>query len=163
MSSWNQIKKKLLEFSQNHPQVNSFGTGDALSIGTDNTINLIHSSRDRITYPLVFADFDSASFNASLRTMQVVLFVMDRVEEVRNKPTAAADWRDNEDEVISDMFEVVSDFVSAFQDDPELDYTLNSSVVANRFLDARDDKVAGWRAVLNFELPFSRSVCIIPT
>jgi hypothetical protein len=162
MSSWNQIKKKLLEFSQSHPQVNSFGTGDALSIGTDNTINLINSSRDRITYPLVFADFDNASFNDSMRTMQVVLFVMDRVEEVRNKPTQAADWRDNEDEVISDMFEVVSDFVSAFQDDPTLEYTLNSSVVANRFLDARDDKVAGWRAVLNFELPFSRSICIIP-
>jgi hypothetical protein len=162
MSSWNQIKKKLLEFSQSHQQVNSFGTGDALSIGTDNTINLINSSRDSITYPLVFADFDNASFNDSMRTMQVVLFVMDRVEEVRNKPTQAADWRDNEDEVISDMFEVVSDFVSAFQDDPTIEYTLNSSVVANRFLDARDDKVAGWRAVLNFELPFSRSICIIP-
>jgi len=163
MSSWNQIKNKLLQFSQSHPQVNSFGTGDPISIGTDNTLNLIESDQDRIIYPLVFADLESGGFANSERTLNVAIYVMDRVEDLRNKPASAIDWKDNEDEVISDMFDVLSDYVSAFQDDPEIDYTLNHSVSATRFLDARDDKVAGWRAVLSFEIPFSRSICIIPS
>lgn len=162
MSSWNQIKNRLLEISQSHPQVNSFGTGDPLAIGTDNTINLNQPTRDRISYPLVFADVESGGFNSSLRTLQVALYVMDRVEDVRNKPANSIDWKDNEDEVVSDMFDILSDYVSFLQDDPALEYTLNSVSNAQRFLEARDDKVAGWRLVMTFELPFSRSVCIIP-
>ena len=162
MSNWIQIKKKLLQFSQSHPQVNSFGTGDPVSIGTDNTTNLVQPDRDRIAYPLVFADLESAGYNNSQRTMNVAIYIMDRVEDLRNKPAEIEDWKDNEDEVISDMFEVLSDFVSAFQDDPTIEYTLNPSLSATRFLEARDDKVAGWRAVFSFEIPFSRSICIIP-
>lgn len=163
MPNWNQIKNKLLEFSKNHPQVNSFGTGDPIAFGTDNVINLIESDRDRITYPLVFASVEQGAFNLSQKTLQVALFVMDRVEELRDKPDVIGNWKDNEDEVVSDMFDVLSDFVSAFQDDPSIDYTLNGSVTADPFFSVRDDQVTGWRAVLTFELPFSRSVCIIPT
>lgn len=162
MPHWNQIKNKLLEFSKNHPQVNSFGTGDPIAFGTDNVINLIESDRDRITYPLVFASVEQGAFNLSQKTLQVALFVMDRVEELRDKPDVIGNWKDNEDEVVSDMFDVLSDFVSAFQDDPSIDYTLNGSVTADPFFSVRDDQVTGWRAVLTFELPFSRSVCIIP-
>ena len=162
MPNWNQIKNKLLKFSVNHPQVNSFGTGDPIAFGTDNVINLIESDRDRITYPLVFASVEQGAFNLSQKTLQVALFVMDRVEELRDKPDVIGNWKDNEDEVVSDMFDVLSDFVSAFQDDPSIDYTLNGSVTADPFFSVRDDQVTGWRAVLTFELPFSRSVCIIP-
>jgi hypothetical protein len=163
MSSWNQIKNRLLTFSQNHPQVNSFGTGEAISFGTDNVLNLIESDRDRIVYPLVFAELEGGGFNNTQRTLSVALYVMDKVEGLRDKPTDAESWKDNEDEVLSDMFEVVSDFVAAFQDDPDIDYTLNPSLAANPFFEVRDDKLCGWRAVLTFELPFSRSVCIIPS
>ena len=88
---------------------------------------------------------------------------MDKVEELRDKPDSVGNWKDNEDEVVSDMFEVVSDFVAAFQDDPTIDYTLSDSVTADPFFSVRDDKITGWRAVLTFELPFSRSICIIPS
>jgi hypothetical protein len=162
MPSWNQIKNKLIEFSRNHPQVNSFGTGDPQCIGTDQVLNLLHPNRDRITYPLVFANLDSASFNASARTLQVQLFVVDKTATTRNKPDDVLNWKDNNDEIISDCFDILSDYISAFQDDPELDYTLNSSISANAVYNERDDDVTGWAAVLNFELPFSRSICIIP-
>jgi hypothetical protein len=59
--SWIKIKQALLALANAHPQVNSFGTGDPLAIGTDNTINLRTPSRERIVYPLVFADVQSAS------------------------------------------------------------------------------------------------------
>jgi hypothetical protein len=163
MPNWIQIKNKLLTFSRNHPQVNSFGTGDPVAFGTDNVINLIDSDRDRIVYPLVFASVEQGAFNSSQKTLQVALFVMDKVEELRDKPDSVGNWKDNEDEVVSDMFEVVSDFVAAFQDDPSIDYTLSDSVTADPFFSVRDDKITGWRAVLTFELPFSRSICIIPS
>jgi hypothetical protein len=163
MPSWNQIKTQLLKLSQAHAQVNSFGCGDPLSIGTDNTTNLKQPTKDRISYPLVFVDLESASTLATSRTLSVAVYFMDRVEDLRNKDADPARyWKDNEDEVISDMLEVATDYISFFQDDPEFNYTLNSSVGMTRFLEARDDKVAGWRAVFNFEMPFSRSVCIIP-
>jgi len=83
--------------------------------------------------------------------------------DIRNKDADPARyWKDNEDEVISDMLEIATDYIAFFQDDPEFNYTLNSSVSLSRFLEARDDKVAGWRAVFNFEMPFSRNICIIP-
>jgi hypothetical protein len=56
--SWIKIKQALLDLANAHPQVNSFGTGDPLAIGTDNTINLRTPSRERIVYPLVFADVE---------------------------------------------------------------------------------------------------------
>ena len=163
MSSWNQIKNRLLTFSQNHPQVNSFGTGDPISIGTDNVINLLDPEQDRVVYPLVFANVQQGSFNASLRTLQVELYVMDKTKAQRDKPNEIDSWRDNDDEIISDCFEVLSDYIAAFQNDPAIDYTLNESVSANAFYSNRDDDVTGWFAVLTFELPFSRSVCIIPS
>jgi hypothetical protein len=162
MSSWNQIKNKLLQFSKSHPQVNSFGTGDPISIGTDEVINLLNPTQDRIVYPLVFANVRQGAFNASLRTLQVELYVMDKTTTQRDKPAEVASWRDNNDEVISDCFEILSDYVSILQDDPALDYTLNESVSANAFYSERDDDVTGWFATLTFELPFSRSICIIP-
>jgi hypothetical protein len=111
----------------------------------------------------VYVDLESASTAATSRTMSVGVYFMDRVEDIRNKDADPARyWKDNEDEVISDMLEIATDYISFFQDDPEFNYTLNSSVSMTRFLEARDDKVAGWRAVFNFEMPFSRDICIIP-
>ena len=163
MPSWNQIKTQLLKLSQAHEQVNSFGCGDPLSIGTDNTTNLKEPTLDRIVYPLVYVDLESASTSSTSRTLSVGVYFMDRVEDIRNKDADPARyWKDNEDEVISDMLEIATDYISFVQDDPEFNYTLNSSVSLNRFLEARDDKVAGWRATFNFEMPFSRDICIIP-
>lgn len=163
MPSWNQIKTQLLKLSQSHKQINSFGCGSPLAIGTDNTTNLKQPTLDRIAYPLVFVDLESASTASTQRTLTVSVYFMDRVEDVRSK-LADPDkyWEDTEEEVVSDMLDVATDFVAYFQDDPDIDYTLNSNVPMNRFLEVRDDKVAGWRAVFQFEMPFSRSICIIP-
>ena len=57
----------------------------------------------------------------------------------------------------------MQDFVADFTDDPAKDYTIIGSVNVTRFVEARDDKVAGWQATVVLELPFSRNVCQIPT
>jgi len=91
---------------------------------------------------------------------------MDRMENERKTNDQDPDnpnyWQDMEDEVVSDMLDVVLDVVANFIDDPDIEYTLSDNVPLTPFFDTRDDRVAGWRAALTFEIPYSRSVCIIP-
>ncbi len=78
--SWIKIKQALLALANAHPQVNSFGTGDPLAIGTDNTINLRTPSRERIVYPLVFADVQSALQIYSTLDFVTIQLVLKRLQ-----------------------------------------------------------------------------------
>jgi hypothetical protein len=166
--SWIKIKQALLTLANNHPQVNSFGTGDPLAIGTDNTINLRTPSRERIVYPLVFADVQSATTDLGSLALVVGVYFSDRVESiapmggvVSGSPTLG--WQDNEDEVLSDQLQIAQDFISALTNDPSEEWTLSSTVNLTRFVESRDDRTAGWQATMTFEIPFGHSVCEIPT
>ena len=165
---WVSIKNALMTRAVNHPQVNSFGTGDPIAIGTDNVINLRTSDRDRIAYPLVFADVLSAQAGRGMITLTVQCYLMDRVEDLRNLDTTVTGsvvirWTDNEDEVLSDQLRTAQDFIASLTNDPSVTWTLQDSVSLTRFVEARDDKVAGWTAALNFDIPWGHSVCEIPT
>jgi len=100
--------------------------------------------------------------------LTVSVLVMDRVADLRGVDATISGsvvyrWTDNEDEVLSDTLRILQDFVAEFTDDPDREYTITGAVSATRFVEARDDKVAGWQATVVFELPFSRNVCQIPT
>ena len=166
--SWVQLKNDLLTFAAAHPQINSVGFGDPLSIGTDNTINLRTTDRDRVVYPLLFADLQSMTVGVGALTLGVSVLIMDRVEDSRNLSTAVtgsvvARWTDNEDEVLNDTLYIMRDFISKFTNDPAKDYTLQDSVSATRFVEARDDKVAGWQASANFDFEYPHNSCEVPT
>ena len=168
MSSWVTVKNDLIAFAESHLQLNAVGFGDPLAIGTDNTINLRTTDRDRVVYPLLFVDAQSASMPMGSTNLTISVLVMDRVADLRGLDSTVTGsvvyrWTDNEDEVLSDTLRIMQDFVAEFTDDPDRDYTIIGSVSATRFVEARDDKVAGWQATVVFELPFSRNVCQIPT
>jgi len=168
MSSWVQIKNDLIAFAVSHLQLNSVGFGDPLAIGTDNTINLRTSDRDRIAYPLLFVDPQSASMPMGATDLTASVLIMDRVADLRGLDQTVTGsivnrWTDNEDEVLSDTLRMMQDFVAKFTDDPDKTYTITGGVTATRFVEARDDKVAGWQATVVFEIPFSRNVCQVPT
>ena len=163
MSSWVTIKNDLIAFAQSHLQINAVGFGDPLAIGTDNTINLRTADRDRVIYPLLFVDAQSASMPMGATNLTVSVLVMDRVADLRGLDvTISGDvryrWTDNEDEVLSDTLRIMQDFVAEFTDDPDRDYTITGAVSATRFVEARDDKVAGWQATVVFEIPFHRAL-----
>jgi hypothetical protein len=148
--------------------VNSFGTGDPLAIGTDNVINLRTPSRDRIVYPLVFADVQSATTDGGSLSLVVGVYFSDRVESIAPinsviQGSSELLWQDNEDEVLSDQLMIAQDFISSLTNNPAVDYTLSSSVSLQRFVESRDDRTAGWQATMTFEIPYSHSVCQIPT
>ena len=166
--SWNKIKQALLDLANSHPQVNSFGTGDPLAIGTDNVINLRTPSRERIVYPLVFADVQSATTNAGSLDLVVGVYFSDRVESIKpmggvvsGSPTLG--WQDNEDEVLSDQLQIAQDFISSLTNDPSEEWTLSTTVNLTRFVESRDDRTAGWQVTMTFEIPYGHGVCEIPT
>jgi hypothetical protein len=73
-----------------------------------------------------------------------------------------ARWTDNEDEVLNDTLYIMRDFISKFTNDPAKDYTLQDAVSATRFVEARDDKVAGWQASANFDFEYPHNSCEVP-
>ena len=166
--SWIKIKQALLNLANSHPQVNSFGTGDPLAIGTDNTINLRTPSRERIVYPLVFADVQSATTDAGTLSLVVGVYFSDRVESIASMGGVVSGspllgWQDNEDEVLSDQLQIAQDFIASLTNDPSEDWTLSTTVNLTRFVESRDDRTAGWQATMTFEIPFGHSVCEIPS
>lgn len=166
--SWIKIKQALLTLANAHPQVNSFGTGDPLAVGTDNVINLRTPTRDRIVYPLVFADVQSATTNSGTLSLVVGVYFSDRVESIANIGSVVSGsvllgWQDNEDEVLSDQLMTAQDFISSLTNDPAVDYTLSDNVSLTRFVESRDDRTAGWQATMTFLIPYGHNICIIPT
>jgi hypothetical protein len=127
---------------------------------------------NRNAYPLwnspPSADVQSASTDAGTLDLVVGVYFSDRVESIKpmggvvsGNPTLG--WQDNEDEVLSDQLQVAQDFISSLTNDPSEDWTLSSSVSLTRFVESRDDRTAGWQATMTFEIPYSHSVCQIPT
>ena len=83
MKSWNSIKRVLKEFSEVHPLVNSFGTGDILNPDSADITNFLTPNVDRVYYPLVFALMDRASFVSNGITISSSLVFMDKIEELQ--------------------------------------------------------------------------------
>jgi hypothetical protein len=162
--SWIKVKQALLDLSSSHPQINSFGSGDPSGIGTDNVVNFPNPTADRIVYPLCFADVVSASAQSRKMVLSVNVYFMDRIEDTRQVGLlpVTQGWKDNTDEVLSDMLQVAEDYISYFTDAPAFDYTLQEVTNLQRFVESRDDRVAGWMATMVFDIPFSRDICIIP-
>ena len=165
--SWIKIKNALLSAAQNHPNINSFGTGNALAIAADNTINLRSPSQDRILYPLLFCDPLSFVASRGVLELSVQVYVMDRVENVQDinaivSGNAISGWQSVEDQVLSDMLLVTSDLLAVLTDNPNVTYTLKSASNGQRFVETRDDIVAGWSTTLTFLLPYGMDVCSVP-
>jgi hypothetical protein len=171
--SWLTIKTDLLNFSRAHQMIHSFGTGDPLAIGLENVINLTHPNREQIWYPLLFADSISSTINESAFDFRVDIYVMSRVEEIYHVEniltgetlSSTYRWQSIEDEVLDRMLLIAKDVVLFFRDNFNFDYLITGGIPMIRFVEARDDKVAGWKIEANFQFPFpviGQGECDIP-
>jgi hypothetical protein len=92
---------------------------------------------------------------------------MDRVENTQTMNaivtgTPMAGWQNTEDQVLSDMLLVASDIMAKLTDDPGVTYTLQAGTAGQRFVETRDDIVAGWSMTLTFNMPYGMDTCSIP-
>lgn len=167
--SWIKIRQSLLGIAVSHPQINSFGSGNALAIGSDNAFNVRLPEQKKLLYPLLFCDVTSfTNGSRGVMTLSVQMYVMDRVEKVQimdpvtsGNPSVA--WQSTEDQVLSDMLLVTSDILSKLSDDPSVTFNLRPGTSGQAFVETRDDIVAGWASSLVFELPFSMAACAVPS
>jgi hypothetical protein len=169
MQSWNTIKRSLKEFSQEHPLVNSFGTGNLLDPDSAQITNFITSGVDRVYYPLVFAVLDGARFATNSIEFSVSLVFMDKIEEaqkVADMPTIGNPVRFQQmqpDEVMSDMTQLAGDFMIKYQRTFANNFDISSDANVEYFNDRFGDRVAGCRATMSFNVPLQLSICSIPS
>jgi len=169
MQSWNTIKRSLKEFSESHPLVNSFGTGNILEPDSAQITNFVTPEIDRVYYPLVFATLDGARFGSNSATFTVGLVFMDKIEEsqkVADRPTGsnALNFQTLQpDEVMSDMTQLAGDFMIKYQRTFGNDFDISVDANVDYFVDRFGDRVAGCRAVVSFNVPLALSICEIPS
>lgn len=169
MKSWNSIKRVLKEFSEVHPLVNSFGTGDILNPDSADITNFLTPSIDRVYYPLVFALMDRANFVSNGITISSSLVFMDKIEELQKVADMpingdATDFQQRQiDEVISDMIQLSSDYMVKFQRTYGQDFAVDVNAGIEPFVDRFGDRVAGVRVTMNFTMPLAMSLCDLPS
>jgi len=156
---WNQIKNALLQIANNHPQLNAFGTGSPLDIGTHNTINLRTPNRERLQYPLLFIDVQNVNVdNEEMIAFNFNMLVSDKVEsgKIKNEIVSGSvySWMNSEDEVLNDTLFIGLDIISALRNDPTYNWEFLESSNGQRFVEGGEDVTAGWSFGITLNVPY---------
>ena len=165
-SSYNRIKKSILAFSQAHPLINSFGTGNPLELHSANILSFKKEGKEHINYPLVFINIDRCRSEGSSLIYTISLNIMDRVENAA-KYAGGRELNDfNQDiidEVVSDCILIAGDFINHYFNDGDEGLIITENNNIQPFFDIQNDVLAGCNLSLDFTLGFGRSICSLPT
>jgi hypothetical protein len=156
---WNQIKNALMQIAINHPQINAFGTGSPIDIGTHNTINLRTITRERLQYPLLFIDVQNVNVdNEEMIAFTFNMFISDKVESgkiVNDIVTGAVNaWMNSEDEVLNDTLFIGLDIISALRNEPTYNWEFLESSNGQRFVESGEDITGGWNFTITLNVPY---------
>jgi len=156
---WNQIKNAVLQIAQNHPQINAFGTGSPLDIGTNNTLNLRTPDRERMQYPLLFLDLQNVNVdNEEMIAFTFNMLISDKVKSGKAKSDVVTgsvySWTNSEDEVLNDTLFIALDIISALRNDPTYEWEFTDSSNGQRFVDEGEDVTAGWSFGITLNVPY---------
>ena len=150
--TYNQIMKEFKTFATNHKQINSFGNGDLWEI-------VEHNQLADFNYPLFWVADQPANLGDGTFTWNFNIMAMDLV----NKDES------NENDVKSDMCQVLLDCVSYFEQKTAisnnvdwLKVNLVRSSTLNSFTERFEDELTGWGMNIGFRLPFSYNNCDLP-
>jgi hypothetical protein len=110
------------------------------------------------TYPLMHVATTPASFSNGQLNYSFQLIVMDLVNKDEN----------NEEEVLSDMLQVIGDVLSLLlNSDYDSDYLdfrheiqVSPSISCEPFTERFDNEVTGWTATVNIATNFNASACV---
>lgn len=146
----NNLLAALQDIATRHKQINSFGVGDEFEIGVSQAlihpvlwVNPVAASMDKGDNGYTSYDID---FNV-------------RVFDLVNKDES------NENEVLSDAFEILKDVVTEFNTHPyyiESAFNIKDTLNFTPFTEKYDEEVSGWEVVMRLEAPNKRSFCGIP-
>jgi len=150
--TYNQILKEFKTFATNHKQIQNFGNGDLWEI-------VEHNQLADFNYPLFWVADQPANLGDGTFTWNFNVMAMDLV----NKDES------NENDVKSDMCQVLLDCVSYFEQKTAtsnnvdwLKVNLVRSGTLTSFTEKFEDELTGWGMNIGFRLPFSYNNCDLP-
>jgi hypothetical protein len=143
----NLIEKKLETFASYHKQVNDFYFGDPWERS---------SGGASIKYPIMFAVLKP---NKISKQEDVISFEINFCDKP-NKGDKELDGNGTEQEVLSDMRELVKDFYLTFSADK--DFIISETITPNHFTESFDDEVSGWSFLCDFKQAFKANRCLLP-
>lgn len=139
----NQVVATIQEIGQAHRQIKTVYFGnllDFLSKGSDNV------------YPAMFFDLTGSSISGTTLTMDFSLYFFDRMLAEQT----------NETEVLSDQLSIAQDIVAQLKFN-DFDFVIGDSVPLQFFTEDTPDLLAGVRADVSLDLPFTADRCQVPT
>lgn len=148
--TYNQLIKVLKDFAASHLQLHDFGVGDFWEL-TSRDENGLDSS-DPKTYPLMWCFPLPSPITDKVDNLTMSIAFMDLVNNGEG----------NEEEVHSDMREVIKDLIAHLMNNPIYSFTLEDTVTTEPFTERFDDTVTGWVATFTLRQPFVQDRCAIP-
>ena len=150
--TYNQILKEFETFANNHKQIENFGNGDLWEI-------VEHNQLTDFNYPLFWVADQPANLGDGTFTWNFNVMAMDLV----NKDES------NENDVKSDMCQVLLDCVSYFEQKTAtsnnvdwLKVNLVRSGTLTSFTERFEDELTGWGMNIGFKIPFAYDNCNLP-
>lgn len=139
----NQVIKTVKDIAEAHDQINTVYFGnlvDFLSKGSENV------------YPAMFYDLTGSSISGTTLTMNFSLYFMDRMVAEQT----------NQTEVLSDQLSIAQDIVAQLKFNA-FDFAIQENVTLTYFTEDTPDLLAGVRAEVSLDLPFTADRCQVPT
>jgi len=142
MTTHNQIINEFEKFCTDHFQINSFYSGKTWNFQTKTNI-----------YPAVIM----LPIPSSIQTGKINLSYNIFITDILNKD------RSNLDDLYSDTLLMITDMVSFFRDNENLNFSLSEDTVQiEPFEEEFDDILCGWMATITLEIPYTSNTCYIP-
>lgn len=142
MLTLNNIKHKLLDIFNNHPQLHSVVYSDEFSF----------SAERNLVYPVANIEYLESSINNKLVIHSFNIKIGDLVH---------AEKLEFEDEIYSDLLLVAEDLLSLI--DEVEGFTLIKTSSIQKFSDENGDRVSGLTFRINLQVVRTQNVCIVPT
>ena len=137
-----QVQTALEAIATNHRQINSYGSGELYDIVTSGDT----------AYPLMYTMLENSTIGSRVESLVFTILVMDIVKG----------GRVNEDEVASDMLEIVKDIIAQLQH-PSYTWEFDEqNVTIEPFTERFTDSVTGYSFKVTLLLPFAFDRCVIP-
>lgn len=152
----NQIIKLMKNFQENHPMLNDFDFGNTSEIGTSRQMEM----------PYLWSTMQDSSVEIANKTIiphyNFVLLFCDKLNNQKNILNANGENSNNGQEVISDMDQIVLDFLTEVNNNWGQYGVSFVEGTASRFpvIDETDDKVNG--IGLNIEFRVKYVNCVFP-
>ena len=152
----NEVLNLCENFVSSHPMISDFGYGPTSEIGTSR----------QMKFPYIWATHQTDSYirvanKTAIPELNLMFLFMDQINNQNNTDDNVGEGSDNGTDIMSDMFQLLQDFVIEIETNwGQYGIMITEDVRALATFDETTDKVNGWAG--EFSLKLSYTNCEIP-